>query len=328
MYSCGVTGSPALARPEEFALLPTWEELRRLSIDPMIAHPVIEDLVALRDVDRPIVPAALRLLARVMRNSTWSELARAGHAEILDALTEQVARSLRIGNDSSESMTLSGAAAGVRRPYCQLPCSRATLARRVALAQQHCRPDGKILVVGDDDLLSLALARAGFRDIQVVDIDPKVIAEIAARAAEENLGITARVHDLRASPPKDLVSEYDLVCLDPMCTLEGLRIFLGAAARFSAPSHPMTLLLCTHLMSLMPAGQPALRALLAELHLDVVSFHPALNVYPLSRSFHRFHRTILRVANALVYRSEAMRREDCAIRHFVSDAIVLRRAAV
>ena len=40
-------------------------------------HPVIEGLVALRNVERPIVPATLRLLARVMRNSTWCELARA-----------------------------------------------------------------------------------------------------------------------------------------------------------------------------------------------------------------------------------------------------------
>ena len=108
-----------------------------------------------------------------------------------------------------------------------------------------------------------------------------------------------------------------------MCTLEGVRIFVEAALKFAEPRQPLRILLSTHLMSLMPAGQIALRTFLDEHALGVVSFHPALNVYPLSESFHRFHRTILRVANALIYRSEVMRRQDCAIRYFVSDATVI-----
>ena len=315
----------AVAQPSPSVCLPSWEDLRHLSIDPVRAHPVIEGLLELREVDRPQVLAGLRALARVMRNSTWSELARAEHAEILDAFTEQVARSLRIGDDASESTTMSGETAGVHRPYSQLPCSRATLGRRVALARENCRPGGRILVLGDDDLLSVELARAGFRDICVVDIDRRVIGEIDAIAKRENLRITARVHDLRDPPPPELAGEVDLVCVDPMCTLAGVRIFVEAALKFAAPQHPLRILLCTHLMSLMPAGQSALGMFLAERGLGVVAFHPALNVYPLSDSFHRFHRTILRVANALIYRSEVMRRKDCAIRYFVSDAMILRR---
>jgi hypothetical protein len=309
---------------DPIARLPSWEELRHLSIDPVADRMVVKSYLEFREKPIGLVLWGLRTVGRLTGNSTYKKICAASYAELTDVILEQMCRNMLVPADRSEDETSTGEASGVHRPYNQLPCSRATLARRVALARAHCPPDGRVLVLGDDDHLSIELARAGFKDITVLDIDPAVLGAIAERAKPESLPIRTRVHDLRLPPPPELAGTYDLVCLDPMCTIEGLTFFLEAAGRMAPPNPRTRYLLCTHLMSLLPAGQPELAALLDRLRLDPVSFHPAINVYPLSPGSQRAQRWILRVADALFFRHEAIRHPDAVLRHFVSDTLILK----
>lgn len=76
-------------------------------------------------------------------------------------------------------------------------------------------PGGRILLVGDDDLLSLPLAAMGF-DVTTLDIDALVIGFLARAAVDEGLKIDARVHDVLAPLDASLIGRFDAVFTDPM----------------------------------------------------------------------------------------------------------------
>lgn len=107
-----------------------------------------------------------------------------------------------------------------------LPESGATrcveMTRRMGEAQ-------RVLLVGDDDLLCLPLARLGHR-VSVVDIDPLLVGFLRRAAADEGLDIDARVQDVLAPWPADLVGAFDACITDPMSYEGCLAAFLSRAA--------------------------------------------------------------------------------------------------
>jgi predicted methyltransferase len=84
---------------------------------------------------------------------------------------------------------------------------------------------GTVLLVGDDDLLSISLARRGIQ-VTVLEIDPYTCALISQIAKEENLAISLHQVDLRASLPI-LQEEFDLFVADPDFAIEAFALFLS-----------------------------------------------------------------------------------------------------
>lgn len=80
---------------------------------------------------------------------------------------------------------------------------------------RHVPAGGRILLVGDDDLLSLPLAALGF-EVTAIDIDPLVIGFIQRAAVDEGLDVDARVYDVLAPLDPAMVGRYDAVFTDPM----------------------------------------------------------------------------------------------------------------
>ena len=132
---------------------------------------------------------------------------------------------------------------------------RAAPPARVELDQCHCTSDTKlrrvlalhdldalvgrrILLLGDDDLVSLAIravvrrlgSAATIAQLTVLDADPEVV-----RAAREGLSGSAFPyacveHDLRDPLPELLRGAFDTVVTDPPYTVEGAVLFLSRAA--------------------------------------------------------------------------------------------------
>ena len=73
----------------------------------------------------------------------------------------------------------------------------------------------KVLLVGDDDLLSLPLAALSY-EVTTIDIDELVISFIKRAAHDEGLTVDARVYDVLAPLDEQLVGAYDAVFTDPM----------------------------------------------------------------------------------------------------------------
>jgi predicted methyltransferase len=126
----------------------------------------------------------------------------------------------------------------------QTHCTVETKLRRVLLLDEVGVLAGKrLLVLGDDDLTSLALAayaaragRAGrLAGLTVVDVDRDLLGFIAEQAAGLGVPVEVVEHDARAPLPAGLRGEFDIVCTDPPYTVAGAELFLSRAVSALRP---------------------------------------------------------------------------------------------
>jgi len=120
----------------------------------------------------------------------------------------------------------------------QSKCTPETSLRRAILCfRSHALVGKKILCVGDDDLVSVALgllhqrlfpgANRSKTEIAVVDIDERFLQCIRQIADREGLPIRCRALDLRQPLPEELCGQFDCFFTDPPYTLQGLTLFLS-----------------------------------------------------------------------------------------------------
>lgn len=98
-------------------------------------------------------------------------------------------------------------------------------ARRIA---ELAAPGSRVLVLGDDDLISLALAReAPELQIDVLEIDAQLVAFLRGQGGER---VQVFDCDLAHGLPDSMVGAYDLVTTDPPYEETGMEFFLRCAA--------------------------------------------------------------------------------------------------
>lgn len=109
--------------------------------------------------------------------------------------------------------------------------------RRMALMYaQGDVADQKILLLGDDDLLSIALALTRLpREIVVVEIDPRLCDFIRKVARAKGLDITVIQQDARDRLPTALRAHFDTFVTDPSETIQGLLLFVEKGLAMLAP---------------------------------------------------------------------------------------------
>lgn len=112
--------------------------------------------------------------------------------------------------------------------FSQCSVDPASSLRRAETVHRHLQGRGRVLALGDDDATGLALSLLGNSAVQVIDIDPRVIAWLA------EMGIAGEVHDLRELPSA-YAGAFDAVMTDPPRDLELAGEFLQAAVRSLAP---------------------------------------------------------------------------------------------
>jgi predicted methyltransferase len=183
----------------------------------------------------------------------------------------------------------------------QTHCTVPTKISRVLLMQETGALAGqRILLLGDDDLVSVAIARfaaitglagaatpaaqaapaAGLtriRRLAVVDTDPDVLSCIADQAAGTGLEVELTRHDLRQPLPDALRGGFDVVCTDPPYTVPGAELFLSRAVAALEPGPGR------HLFFSFGARRPAetlrTQQLIAGLGLTVRAMLPGFNEY-------------------------------------------------
>jgi N4-bis(aminopropyl)spermidine synthase len=222
-------------------------------------------------------PAAVREIARLAElpvpivAATCNELRKRG---IVDTQ-----RPVRFTASGREAVTRSGVAADVRVgcPECggrgeivppELAGLAATLqaiadgtpAAKAELDQTHCTVDTKlgrvlrlqgaralagqrILVLGDDDLISVALAHfaagtgntAAIRRLTVIDTDADILDWIGLQVAGTGVTVETVRHDVRHRLPQSLLGGFDVVLTDPPYTVPGAQLFLSRAVSALTP---------------------------------------------------------------------------------------------
>ncbi|MFF9085877.1 GNAT family N-acetyltransferase [Streptomyces sp. NPDC014991] len=160
---------------------------------------------------------------------------------IPDVLEEAVARlNAVMGDGPAADMTLD-----------QSKCTPETKVRRVlALLSAGTLPGGSLLLIGDDDLISLAVAVVGdvlgaplVDKVTVVDISPEILGYIERVSADLGTRIETVQHDLRNPLPEELHRQFDVAMTDPPYTPEGARLFLSRAVEGlrQGPAHSIFL---------------------------------------------------------------------------------------
>ncbi|MCY3840551.1 MAG: bis-aminopropyl spermidine synthase family protein, partial [Gammaproteobacteria bacterium] len=104
--------------------------------------------------------------------------------------------------------------------------------------------DATVLMVGDQDLTSIALALISpSTDVVVVDIDERILSYIHAVGQTHALRIRPVFSDLRITFPRSLQQRCHLVFTDPPYTEGGLRLFLQRAVQSLVRGEPTRVLL-------------------------------------------------------------------------------------
>ncbi|MFJ8104483.1 GNAT family N-acetyltransferase [Streptomyces sp. NPDC096132] len=125
----------------------------------------------------------------------------------------------------------------------QSHCTAETKVRRVlALLTAGALPGGSLLLIGDDDLVSLAVAVVGdvlggpiVERVTVVDISAEILDYIQKTAAALGTRVETVQHDLRQPLPAELHGQHDVAMTDPPYTPEGARLFLSRAVEGLRP---------------------------------------------------------------------------------------------
>jgi hypothetical protein len=115
--------------------------------------------------------------------------------------------------------------------------------RRALALHAHGALDGKdVILLGDDDLVSLAvgflgqaLGRALARRIVVVEADPAWVKLIQAASRAHGLDVECVRHNLRDPLPEDLCGAFDTFETDPPYTAAGMTLFVSRAIQALKP---------------------------------------------------------------------------------------------
>lgn len=107
-----------------------------------------------------------------------------------------------------------------------------TVARVAVMYQRGDLENQDILLIGDDDLTSIAIALTGMaRRITVLEVDDRLVDFIAHQARERGwANLSVYQYDVRRPLPQEFQGRYDTFLIDPVETLVGIRLFLSRCA--------------------------------------------------------------------------------------------------
>ena len=195
-----------------------------------------------------------------------------------------------VATDEAElAAALAGAAAAVppvRVELDQSHCTVETKVRRVlALHDAGALAGRRLLILGDDDLVSVAVAAftarhgavAGPSSLTVVEVDPALVGFLREQLADAPFPAEVVEHDLAEPLPARLLGAADTVQTDPPYTVAGATLFLTRAASALRPGAGADLFLSLGVRR--PAETVQLQELMARLGLAVRSLVPGFNDY-------------------------------------------------
>ena len=112
-----------------------------------------------------------------------------------------------------------------------LPCRRPRFGVRSRSQRVYKQKrDGKVVCIGDDDLVGLTLARLGF-EVTVLELDDYLVGLIEHVAKEEELSVTVECFDLCEPLDEAWRGRFDAFVTDPMSNEAHTSLFIRVGAR-------------------------------------------------------------------------------------------------
>ena len=250
----------------------------------------VREIARLAELPVPIVAAVSNeLRARgVLATQRPVQLTPGGRAAVAAtaALTLAPAALAALADEAGPLAAAAAGAPGAKAELDQSHCTVATkLARVLAVHEARALAGQRILLLGDDDLISVAIAHvvagaggpAVVRRLTVVDTDAEVLDWIGTQVAGTGVEVELLSHDLRAPLPASLSGAFDVVLTDPPYTVPGAELFLSRAVSGLAAEPGR------HVFFSFGARRPdetlAVQAAMAEMGLVIRSLAAGFNEY-------------------------------------------------
>jgi N4-bis(aminopropyl)spermidine synthase len=250
----------------------------------------VREIARLAELPVPIVAAAgNELRARgVLATQRPVQLTTAGRAAVAATagLTLDPASLAALAGPDGPLQAAADGAPGAKAELDQTHCTVATkLGRVLRLHEARALAGQRILLLGDDDLISVSLAHvlasagrpAAVRRLAVVDTDADVLDWIGAQVAGTGVAVERVQHDLRQPLPAGLAGGFDVVLTDPPYTVAGAQLFLSRAVSGLAPEPGR------HVFFSFGARRPdetlEVQRAIAEMGLVIRSLQPGFNEY-------------------------------------------------
>lgn len=105
---------------------------------------------------------------------------------------------------------------------------QSSVSKALILKEKGLIENRRIAIIGDDDMVSLILAKiGGYKELVVFDIDSRMLQTIEDLCIKEKLSPIKTVkYDVRNSPDSQYKNHFDVVMTDPPYTKSGFGLFL------------------------------------------------------------------------------------------------------
>jgi predicted methyltransferase len=271
----------------------------------ILASILVAEPAAVREVSRlaelpvPIVAAACNELRKhgvvdnvrpVRLTAAGREAVAAGQPELHAACPLCAGRGVVIPAElAGLAAELEAAAAGAPEAKPELDQTHCTVATKInrvlRMHAAHALAGQRIVLLGDDDLMSVAIA--GFAAwsghpesiarLTVIDSDPDVLAWIGKQAARTGISVELVEHDLRQPLPAGLTGGFDVAATDPPYTVAGAELFLSRAVSALTPEPGRHIFFSFGARR--PAQTTAVQLAMARMGLALRSMTPGFNEY-------------------------------------------------
>lgn len=316
-----------MSKHNQNSIIPEWDELLSSSLKGNHDTSFSDEFYAFRkNGGDNFFQMSQKIIGSMNRIPSYERFLNISWTEIVDVIAAQISDNHTLmasypSKDTKLDPVKLCPSEKINLQFNQQPCTVLTTQKRVAYAEATCLKSDSILVLGDDDYVSVYLGRAGFTNITVLDIDTKVLARIKKTAQEESLCIEAHHQDLTQKLPEKLKKDYKLCFMDPFYSSDGIDIFLRSAVILTSRAQNPTFFLSVHLMSLFKDGLQKITQQFSELGVEVVEFKKSFNSYPIPKGT----RKVLDIVMMVFIRNAAFTKASKDFNYFTSDALVLRR---
>jgi Branched-chain polyamine synthase A C-terminal domain len=174
--------------------------------------------------------------------------------------------------------------------YEQQFCIPRTTQLRAEMMIQKLAPGSRVLVLGDDDLVGLALVEMTDKlQVDVLELDADLVAFLKDKGKGR---FTVLEHNLRHGVPDSMKGVYDAVTTDPPYAADGMRFFLECA-KVSLKQNPDSRLFLTTFPGLLETPEKLWEDL-KELQLDILQTHHHFSRYIYNNNYRVQHLAALR----------------------------------
>jgi hypothetical protein len=246
---------------------------------------VIRQLLGLYASKDPIIGPLLRALPVNATTRQVLGLSRSDQTTYLQALWKHNQKDRT--DEATGQLYQNKQLGGLFRRFNQLPCTITTRVKRASLFSGHDPKTSSVLILGDDDMLTVELCRRGFAKVTVADCDTELLATIRRETEGLSVAPTTLAADFRQLP--DLGIKGDIVVLDPPYTLDGATSFLRLAVSLANPGASLVLMVNKEIMG---PNFAELTKQARSLGLTLKAHHEGFNSYPIGT----MSRLIMRLA--------------------------------